>query len=404
MKRAVLGICAVMACLALASPAWAGTLIDQATAGLKTNPVYVDPTATLKLTGSEVSALVSQIRAAGTPIYIAVLPTAAADEAGGADAVPPAIGRVLGGTVGTVAGKSFRAGSAVLPQGKAASLATLAFNAHHSAGLAPVLSDFIKRVQAETKITTANSAPSGAQPQAQPAPDPSHTSGWVWFWLALALLVLVVVIGIIIWSNRRMHRIEEAEDERRAEEERQRFADMTTSPRPGKSASKAKSARKKAPTEDSGADERVPESHPHARYYDGGYYGGSYYGPGYYPNQFLQGMLWAHLLDDDDDHGHSHAHNDDVATTSSSSGKSDFVPPAAPSGDWDSSGDKGSSGGGGDFGSGDDVSSSPEPAYSPPAPSYDPPSYDPPSMPDFGGGGGGGDFGGGGGSGGGGDF
>lgn len=402
MKRAVLGACLVFASLMLASPAWAGTLVDQAVAGLKTFPVYVDPTATLKLTGAEVNALAQQINKGSTRIYIAVLPAAAADEVGGADALPPAIGRVLGGTVGTVAGKSFRAGSGVLAQGKAASLATLAFNAHHSAGLAPVLSDFIKRVQAETTISTAN--PTGtSQPTAQPAPDASHTSGWVWFWLALVLVVIIIITLVVISLYKSRKHAQDWIEEQKAEQERQRFDNMTRDTSvTGKRGRKG--SRKVTNTQDSGATHRVAEDHPTARYYDGGYYGGAYYGPGYYPNQFLQGMLWSRLMDDDEnrEHGHSHDHDDNDSASKPSSTKSDFVPPAAPSGDWDSSGDKGSSGGGGNFGDSDDVSTHSEPAYTPP--SYDPPSYDPPSMPDFGGGGGGGDFGGGGGSGGGGDF
>jgi uncharacterized membrane protein YgcG len=396
MKKAVLGTCLAFASLMLASPAWAGTLVDQAVASLRTNPVYVDPSATLKLTGSEVNDITKQIKASTTPIYIAVLPAAAADEVGSADAVPPAIGRVLGGTVGTVAGKSFRAGSAVLPQGKAASLATLAFNAHHSAGLAPVLSDFIKRVQAETAISTSNSATATggaaqAQPQAQPAPDASHTSGWVWFWLALALVLIIVIGAVVVYLMRAKRR---ADEQREAEEEQQRYSDMMSSRSTSVTGKRgAKGSKKRVNTEDAGASERVPEDHPHARYYDGGYYGGAYYGPGYYPNQFLQGMLWARLMDDDDDDRGGHRGGSAAAAAASSSAKSDFVAPSAPSGDWDSSGDKGSSGGGGDFGSSDDVST----------PSYEPtPSYDPPSMPDFGSSGG--DFGGGGGSGGGGDF
>ena len=398
MKRAVLGTCIAFACLMLASPAWAGTLIDQAVAGLKTNPVYVDPSAQLKLTGSEVSSITSLIRSGNTPIVIAVLPSAAADEVGGPDSVPPAIGRALGKvTVGSVAGKSFRAGSAVLPQGRAASLATLAFNGHHTAGLAPVLIDFVKRVQSETAISTANSGPSGSQaqgqPAAQPAPDASHTSGWVWVALVVALLLIIGIAAVVIYLWRSKHRLDE---EREEEEQRRRWAAMQepVAETPRRARKARKTSQTTEPTEDSGASARVPQDHAEARYYGGGYYGGMYYGPGYYPNQFLQGMLWAHILDDDDDRGHhDHDHGDSGSSSSSSKSSTDWSPPAAPSGDWDSSSDKGSSGGGGDFGSSDDVS---EPAYSPP-------SYDPPSMPDFGGGGGG-DFGGGGGSGGGGDF
>ena len=71
------------------------------------------------------------IRAADTPIYVAVLPASAADAAGGDPAevarqLSEAVGRP--GTYGVVVGDSFRAGSSELPSGEAGQLATEALD------------------------------------------------------------------------------------------------------------------------------------------------------------------------------------------------------------------------------------------------------------------------------------
>lgn len=93
---------------------------------LQERPVYVDADAERTLGENEVDALVEQIRAAGTPIYVAVLPAAAADQAGGdPDEVASELAGTLErpGTYAVLVGNSLRAGSTELPAGEAASLA-----------------------------------------------------------------------------------------------------------------------------------------------------------------------------------------------------------------------------------------------------------------------------------------
>jgi hypothetical protein len=111
--------------------------------------VYVAPGATPTLSPAEADRLRSLIgKANAGPIYVAVLPATARNEAGGdSTAVAQAIGRGLGqGTVAVVVGGQFRAVSSALPRGEAGRLATEAFGAHHQDGLEPTLADFIDRV------------------------------------------------------------------------------------------------------------------------------------------------------------------------------------------------------------------------------------------------------------------
>lgn len=386
-------VLAVVAAMAVAAPASAGTVIDNAVAALRSNPVYVDQGATLKLAPADAARLRQEIAGSRYPIYIAVLAPSAVDEAGSADSVPSAIGRQVGtGTVGSVAGNKFRAGASrgVLPPGRAAALATASFDAHHAAGLYPVLSDFVHRVRLETAQPA---SASGQVPQAAPV---SHKDSGVPVWLivfAVAALCATIGLGIafyVIHRNRKR--------EREEEEQRRVYESMSSEPRGTKADDYAEGemhqARPRSGDRVRTVVERRDVYEPGSRWYPGGYYSGMYYYPGYYPGSFMEGMLWGSLMfgdhdrDDHDDRGD----RDDDHGDSSGTSSGDYDAPE-PAGDYDSGSDSGTSGGGGDFGSSDDVSS-PEPD---PAPSYEP-SYDSGGGSDWGGGGGfdsgggGGDF------------
>jgi hypothetical protein len=128
------------------------THLDDAARALESNPVYVEPGAERAISGSEAGRLRRQIRSdhAG-PMYIAVLSSDAADEAGGdADAALRKLALSVGepGTYAAVIGDSFRAGSTggVLDRGEAGKLAADAFEGQQEAGTAAVLEDFIRRV------------------------------------------------------------------------------------------------------------------------------------------------------------------------------------------------------------------------------------------------------------------
>ena len=74
----------LIAWLALASTAHAQGVLDKASDSLALNPVYVDPDAQQAISEDDAEALRTEIadREAG-PLYIAVLPASAANEAGG---------------------------------------------------------------------------------------------------------------------------------------------------------------------------------------------------------------------------------------------------------------------------------------------------------------------------------
>ncbi len=114
---------ACVAVLALPGTASATTAADVA-AELQTTPVYVDPQATVRIDEGRVLDAISD---AGVPVYVAVLPSAAANANGGPDGVTALIGRSLGSpaVLYTVTGSTLAAGSsgAGLGQGEASAIA-----------------------------------------------------------------------------------------------------------------------------------------------------------------------------------------------------------------------------------------------------------------------------------------
>jgi hypothetical protein len=105
------------------------------------DPVYSAPDAENGLTGAEVEALSTQVLESGVPMFIAVLPEAAAG-GGTADetltALKDEVG--IGGVYAVIVGDQFRAGST---GDSVSDLATQAFRAQRDAGAAAVLSEFV---------------------------------------------------------------------------------------------------------------------------------------------------------------------------------------------------------------------------------------------------------------------
>src|SRR6476659_3486916 len=136
--------------LAFAGNATAGAIIDRTATALQSNPVYVDPSAEKTITPAQAERVRTEIETKGHgPIYIAVLPNAALNEAGGdAVGVVDELARQLGnpGVYAVVAGGHFRALSTDLGRGKAGKVAAQAFKARHDDGIGPTLVDFVDRV------------------------------------------------------------------------------------------------------------------------------------------------------------------------------------------------------------------------------------------------------------------
>lgn len=133
----------------LVGSATAGPVIDEAAAGLRRDPVFVHPDAAGLLDEADAEELRDAIREGDRPMYIAVLPLAAQDEAGDIDGLPAALGEAVGlrGTYAVVTSQGFRAASNDLADGVAPRLASDAFNDAREGGAAGVLAAFVERVQ-----------------------------------------------------------------------------------------------------------------------------------------------------------------------------------------------------------------------------------------------------------------
>ena len=143
----------VVVVFAFPAAASAAPFVDQAATALRSDPVYVHPDAKPTISAAEADGLRERIASSDAgPVYIAIVPAAARNEAGG-DAsdwlrsLADALDRR--GTYAAVVGGQFRAGSrGVLAHGEAARLATDAFQEHSDEGLAPTLLAFVDKVTA----------------------------------------------------------------------------------------------------------------------------------------------------------------------------------------------------------------------------------------------------------------
>ena len=109
MRRSIFLASLAMAAAFTGAPVAAAAPIDEVADSLRSDSVYVDTDAERALSESEAAEVREAIRDAGTPVYIAVLPAAAADSAGGdagelASQVAESLGRE--GTIAVVVGDS----------------------------------------------------------------------------------------------------------------------------------------------------------------------------------------------------------------------------------------------------------------------------------------------------------
>ena len=205
--------------LLVAGPAAAQTgVLDRAAAGLRSDPVFVDPGAE-RADDVDADRLRGRIRDANAPIFVAVLPAAAADEVGGdVNRLPQELGTRSGvaGTYGVVAGNSFRAGSNTLPAGRAGALATAAFQAHSGDGTQAVLDDFVERVAA----VQATQGPQSTAPSSAGSPFDNGTGGEVTddgdggASSVLPVVLLAGAAGGGLWYFSRKRNRQRAEDQR----------------------------------------------------------------------------------------------------------------------------------------------------------------------------------------------
>jgi hypothetical protein len=211
-KRRLIG--AVLGALVLgvvaAGPAAAqATTAAEVAAALNDDPVYVDPAAETKVSRDR---LLEQVRGAGTPIYIAVLPNAVRDEFGGSkqrllaaivDGVRSnATYMLIDGDRGWETVDYVRA----IPDGQARALAEQAFSDH------PNPND---REAALLQWVDAISAAAKGEPAAQSGGDGGGGAG---IGTIAVLTALLVGGGALIFGSRRRRREREAERRRELEE------------------------------------------------------------------------------------------------------------------------------------------------------------------------------------------
>jgi hypothetical protein len=208
---------AAMSPLLVGLPAMAASTsvdLDEVADALRRNPVYVDLDAERALSEDEIEELQSAIRSADTPIYIAVLPSSAADLAGGdpaevASQLAESVDRP--GTLAVIVGNSFRAGSSELPAGEAADLAVAALEANGD-DTAAVLDDFVE------KVSEASSSATGSDGSSDGGDDDGGGSGWV---LPVVLVGGAGAAGLLLWRRSQRRRAEAAERARAEEADRQ---------------------------------------------------------------------------------------------------------------------------------------------------------------------------------------
>jgi hypothetical protein len=180
---------AVLAALVAAPSASAAGILDRAVTQLRSDPVYVDPAVRKVVPPAGERRIEHEIETAGAgPMYVVVLPEAAAREAGG-DPVEAlrTIAQTLHrrGTYAGVIGKHFRALSNLLSRGKAGALATEAFQAHRDEGVAPTLVDFVDRVAAARNGNGGSSSSSGTP------------------WTLILVIGVIAVIGFLVFRGNR---------------------------------------------------------------------------------------------------------------------------------------------------------------------------------------------------------
>ena len=221
MRRPAVAVLVVVAWLLGAGTAWpqavaTRSILDDAVAELRRSPVYQHPDAERRLSAGALDALAERIAEGDTPIFVAVLPAAAVEEAGGdPGSVPVALGEATGlpGTYAVVVGNSFRAASNQLERGRAPALATSAFQARSEEGTEAVLTEFVDRVQAAA-AGRGSAAPSGSDDSGGDGGDGGTT-----------LLVLAALggAGLLVWRRGRRRRDEE-EQRRESAADRQMLA------------------------------------------------------------------------------------------------------------------------------------------------------------------------------------
>jgi hypothetical protein len=206
------------ALLLAAAPAAAARYVDAAADGLRADHVYVDQGAAAIVAEEDAVGLRDAVAEAGTPIYIAVLPAAARQEAGEdtvmlAQRIAAKVAQP--GAYMVIAGNQWAAGSAggTLPEGRARALGEAAFGAHR--GNAPAaLAQWVQGVAAAAEGGQAQpgDAAQGGQETVGGGDTGGGRGGATGTVLGVAVVTLLLVGGgALIFGARRRRRERERE-------------------------------------------------------------------------------------------------------------------------------------------------------------------------------------------------
>jgi MYXO-CTERM domain-containing protein len=175
---------------------------DEAASGLRQDPVYVDPSAEAVLPEPDAEDLRRRVEAAGTPVFVAVLPRAAGQAEDLVRDLRSAVG--FRGTYVVVVGDELRSGSDVLPN--ADLLATSAVQEHATSGVAATLDALVDDLGAAAASAGGTSSPVPAPPGEGESEETDGSGG-----SPVVLVVLAVaVVGGLLWLAVRRRRREEA--------------------------------------------------------------------------------------------------------------------------------------------------------------------------------------------------
>lgn len=207
MRRfAVLLVLMVSLAAAPASAQTGGPIIEKAATALKADPLYVDADAEAAISDSEADAVRTKIEASGVPLFIAILPAAAAAEVGGdASDVVVALedATALAGNYAAAVGRTFRAEPSV------GGAATAAVQAERDRGLAAILTSFVDLVASAE--AGGSPSPGGGVAVGQQEDDGSGGGSNLGLFAVLGL----GGAGLFMWSRNKRRRV--AEETARAE-------------------------------------------------------------------------------------------------------------------------------------------------------------------------------------------
>ena len=199
------------------------TALDAAAQALRNNPVFVDGAVRVENIPLDVDRLRARARRSDTPIFVAVLPAAAAEETGGEPGrVPATLAQKTGlrGTYAVLVGRSFRAASNVLPTGRAETLATTAFQ--RNTEVQAVLEDFIDRANQEVASGVSGGSQSGSGTESTEDGGGGAGGGG-----AVLLLLAVGGGGLYMWSRGRRKKRQAADAKQLAADRQMLQADLS---------------------------------------------------------------------------------------------------------------------------------------------------------------------------------